>query len=147
VRPLGCLLLAACALCSLTACGKEVGRVSFSSEDTKRVEFALRAGEVAFWTDLDLKYEGPAELDYRVDLVQSGRPVASAVCDPLGPKSTQIGWFELDRRGQHVRSGKGKMLCRASLAKGGPTTVEASLAFRTKPSAFRFGKADLVLKQ
>jgi hypothetical protein len=140
-------LLAACALLALPACSKEVGRVSFSSEDTKRVELPLRAGEVAFWTDLDLKYEGPAELDYRVDFVQGGRPVASAVCDPLGPMSTQIGWFELDRGGQHARSGKGKMLCRVALAKGGATTVEASLAFRTKPSAFRFDKADLVLKQ
>ena len=147
MNPLARVLFAASVLCSLAACGKEVGRMSFSSEDTKRVELPLRAGEVAFWTDLDLKYAGPAELDYRIDLVQGGRAVASAVCDPLGPKGTQLNWFELDRRDQHVRSGRGEMLCRASLTKGGPTTVEASLAFRTKPRAFRFDKADLVLKQ
>lgn len=140
-------LLAMGALFALTACGKEVGRLSFSSEDTARAELALRAGEVALWTDLDLKYEGPAELDYRVDFVQGGELVASTVCEPLGPMSAQIGWFELDRGGQHVRRGKGRMQCRASLPKSGATTVEASLAFRTKPSAFRFDKADLVLKQ
>src|SRR5687768_9513882 len=97
----------------LVGCGKEAGRVPFAAEDTKSVTMPLEAGEVAFWTDLDVKHEGAAALTYRVDLLQGGSVVASAECQALGPMSMKVGWVETTFGASHSRSGNGKMACQA----------------------------------
>ena len=140
-------LAAACALFSLSACGKEVGRIPFTGEATNRTALQLSAGNVAFWTDLDVEYEAGAALAYTIALEQGGRTVATATCDPLGQMSVQIGWVRSQRGTPHSRSGNGKMTCSATLTSGGPTTVEAVLAFTGKPSVFTLKRADLVIKQ
>lgn len=131
----------------LTGCGKEMGRVPFSGEGTASTITLLSSGNVAFWTDVDIEYSGTAALAYRIALVQAGSTVATAVCDPLGPMSTRLVWTETDRGSAHSRSGRGRMECSATLAKGGPTTVEATLAFGSRPSRATITRADLVLKQ
>lgn len=142
---LSLLLLSSAAL--LTACGKEAGRVPFSGEGSAAAPLTLKAGDVALWTDLDIAYEGDAALAYRVELVQDGATVASAVCDPLGPMNVKMSWVETSIGSSHSRRGKGKMGCAATLAKGGPTTVKATLAFAQKPAGLALKKADLVIKQ
>jgi hypothetical protein len=131
----------------LSGCGKEVGRVSFSGEGSSSVETAMAAGRVAFWTDIDIAYDGPATLDYRVALVQAGSRVATAICNPLGPMSTKLVWVEAENGSAHSRAGRGKMACNATLPKGGPTTVEATLAFGVRPRRVTITRADLVVKQ
>lgn len=139
VAGLACLLLA--------GCGKEAGRLPFSGEGTQSASIQLQAGEVAFWTNLDVGYEGPAALQYHIELLQSGSSVATVVCDPLADMGIKLGWIETQFGASHSRSGSGKMTCGATLAKAGPTTVQASLAFESRPVTFTLKKADLVLKQ
>ena len=131
----------------LAACGRQVGSVPFSGEGTKSATLPLTSGSVAFWTDLDVAYEGPATLSYRIELSQAGRTVASTTCDPLGKMSVQLGWLDIERGASHSSRGHGKMLCGVRLAKGGPTLVEATLAFGVRPLTATIKQADLVLKQ
>jgi hypothetical protein len=132
---------------ALAGCGKEVGRVPFSGEGTGSVSVPLSAGDVSFWSDIDIKYEGGAALDYRIALVQGGVNVATAVCDPLGQMNIKVGWLETHFGSSSSRRGTGKMNCSASLPKAGPTTVQAALAFGSKPASFTLNKADLIIKQ
>jgi hypothetical protein len=140
-------LAAAYVLFLLSACGKEVGRIPFTAEATKSTALQLSAGNVAFWSDLDVEYEAGAVLAYTIALEQGGRTVATASCDPLGQMSVEIGWVHSQRGTLRSRSGNGKMTCSATLTRGGPTTVEAALAFSGRPSAFTLKRADLVIKQ
>ncbi len=144
--PKSFLALALAAL-PLVACGRQVGSVPFSSEGTKSTTLPLAAGNVAFWTDLDISYQGPATLNYRIELSQAGRSVATTTCDPLGKMSVQLGWLDIQRFASRSQSGHGKMLCAASLAKGGPTVVQATLAFGVRPLTASIKRADLVLEQ
>jgi hypothetical protein len=144
IEKLGFLVVASLAL---AGCGKEAGRVPFSSEASKTATLQLAAGDVAFWTDLDIKYEGNAKLQYRIELLQGGANVASASCDPLGEMNVKVGWVETQWGSSRSRSGSGKMSCSANLAKGGPTDVAATLAFAVRPSKLDLKKADLVVKQ
>lgn len=138
-------LLALTAL--VVGCGKEVGRIPLSGEATSKATMTLAAGEVDFWTDLDLEFEGDAGLEYRVVLVQDDAPVTTTICDPLGRLSVKKRWLETDIGGSHARRGEGKMACSVKLAKGGPTTVEATLVASRRPSSLKIAKADLVAKQ
>lgn len=141
------LLLLLLSFSSLAACGSEAGRVPLSGEGAGTVTMPLKAGDVAFWTDLDFAYEGDAALAYRVELVQDGATVASAVCNPLGHLPMKMSWRETNIGSSHTRRGSGKMECTTKLAKAGPTTVKATLAFAQKPAGLALKKADLVIKQ
>jgi hypothetical protein len=132
---------------SIVACGRQVGSVPFSGEGTKSATLPLTAGGVAFWTDLDVAYEGSGTLSYRIELSQAGRTIATTTCDPLGKMSVQLGWLDIQRGASHSSSGHGKMLCGATLAKGGSTLVQATLAFGVRPLTATIKQADLVVKQ
>lgn len=147
LRPLRRALVTALLAVSLAACGRQVGSVPFSSAGTKSTTLPLAAGRVAFWTDLDVAYDGPATLHYQIELSQAGRHVATANCDPLGMKTVELGWLDITRSSFRSHRGHGKMLCGASLAKGGPTLVEATLAFGVQPLTATINRADLVVKQ
>lgn len=138
------LLLAG--LSSLAGCGREVGRLPFSAEGKEAATMSLQAGEVAFWTDVDLKYEGAAEATYSIELEQAGSSVGKVQCDPLTP-DVKLRWMETRFADSRSLSGWGRMRCEARIAKPGPTTVRATLAFTTVPHTLSFRKADLVLKQ
>jgi hypothetical protein len=142
--PIAALLLLAVAS---VGCGKEAGRLPFTGEGVQSASVELAAGEVAFWTDLDVQYDGAATLAYTITLSQGGAPVATAACNPLGRLPVKMGWVETNVNGAQSRKGSGKMECSATLAKGGPTTVQATLAFAQRPATVTLNKADLVLKQ
>lgn len=132
---------------ALSACGTEVGRVPLTGEGTATSDATLKAGEVSFWTDLDIEYVGNGALVYDITLEQGGKAVATASCDPLGPMSTKVSWVETNFGDKHSRSGRGKMGCTATVPTAGATTVKATLKFAAKPSSVTLKKADLVLKQ
>lgn len=135
--------------CALTACsGTEVGRVPLAGEGAGETVADLKAGDVAFWTDIHLEYEGDAALHYRVDLLQDGATVATTTCNPLGPLNVKGDeWTATNLGDKHTRRGSGKMSCSLVLARGGRTTVKASVAFTKRPATVTFDKADLVVKQ
>lgn len=130
-----------------TGCGKEMGRVRFAKEGTDSTPMTLAAGQVSFWTDLDIEYTGDAALAYTVELSQGGAVVARTTCHPLGHLSVKIGYAERNWGGKRSRSGSGKMGCTATLVTGGPTDVQATLTFGKLPTTLRLGRADLVVKQ
>ena len=130
-----------------TGCGKELGRIPFSAEGIAERTVTLESGEVNFWTDLDIRYEGDAMLGYEVTLQQAGTVVGRGVCEALGPLSITTMWVQTDLGDSHSRSGRGKMSCSTTLAKGGATVVRARLAFSRRPGAATLSKADLVIKQ
>lgn len=138
------LLLASLAL---PGCGKELGRLPFSAPGTGTATMSLAAGEVSFWTDIDLEYTGDAALAYAIELDQGGAKVATASCNPLGRIPVKSSWTEVNLGGNHSRRGSGKMECSANLPSGGSTTVKATLAFARKPASETLRKADLVIKQ
>ncbi len=144
ILPLFALFLVALAC---AGCGKEAGRVPFAAEGAQAATIELAAGEVSFWTDLDVDFEGAAAAVYTVALSQGGKPVATATCNPLGKISVKMGWVETNINGAQSRKGNGKMDCSATLASGGPTAVQATLAFAQRPAKLTLKKADLVLKQ
>jgi hypothetical protein len=137
----------ALAALALLGCDRQVGTVPFTSEDSKSTTLPLAAGNVAFWTDLDVAYEGSATLSYQIELAQGGRTVATTRCDPLGKLSVQLGWVDIQRNALRSASGHGKMSCAATLAKAGPTVVRATLAFGVRPLTATINRADLVVKQ
>lgn len=141
------LFVALSSLVLLAGCGKEAGRVPLAGEGTAAATITLEAGDVDFWTDLAIEYQGDPSLQYRIELEQGGAAVATATCNPLGRISVKSMWTETNLGSSHSRHGTGKMSCSAKLAKGGPTTVKATLAFSTKPASVALTKADLVVKQ
>lgn len=141
-----CLALVLLAL-PLLACGRPVGNLPFSGEGTKTTTMPLAAGNVAFWTNLDVAYEGAATLGYRIELSQAGRTVAMVDCDLLENLSLKLGWLATNYGAVHSTVGHAKMQCVASLPTGGPTVVKATLAFGTRPAKANLKHADLVLKQ
>jgi len=66
-----------------------------------------------------------------------GSPVARVDCNPLGRFQVKVAWVEANLGGEHTRRGRGKMRCATTLAKGGPTTVKATLAFGTRPGTLK----------
>jgi hypothetical protein len=132
---------------ALAACGKEAGRVPFAAEGAQNATMSLNKGEVSFWTDIDVEYQGDAALAYTVTLVQNGAPAAQVTCDPLGRLPVKSTWVETNVGASHSRRGNGKMSCSATLPNGGPTEVRATLAFAKKPQTFSLKRADLVVKQ
>ncbi len=135
------------ALLIIMGCGKELGRVPFAKEGSGSTTVALKAGEVSFWTDIDLEYEGSAALDYEVELSQGGTKIATASCDPLARLSVKSMWAETNIGDKHTRNGSGKLDCTVSIPASGSTTVTVVLAFSSKPKSVTLRKADLVIKQ
>lgn len=141
------LTLGFAALCALAACGKEVGRVPLSSVGTAEATIDLSAGDVAFWTDMDLEWQGDASLEYVVTLTQDGQPVATATCHPLGQLRVKGEWTSTNLGDAHTRHGSGKMSCEATVPKAGKTAVQVTLAWKPAPKDSTLRKVDLVLKQ
>jgi len=135
--------------CALAACsGTEVGRVPLTGEGAGETIADLKAGQVDFWMDIHLEYDGDAALQYRVDLLQDGVAVATTTCNPLGAIHVKGDhWTATNVGDKHTRRGSGKMSCSLDLARGGRTTVKTALAFSKRPATLTFDKADLVVRQ
>ena len=131
----------------VSGCAKEAGRVPFSGEGTAASTMTLKAGEVDFWTEIDIDWEGDASLAYKIDLAQGGKVVASATCNPLGRLHVKTSWVETNIGDKHSRRGNGKMDCTVSLPSAGATEVRAHLAFAKKPPSVTLKKADLSVRQ
>jgi len=142
-----CSLALLSGLLLLNGCGKAAGRLAFTGEGTQSASVPLAAGDVAFWTDVSLKYRMPALLVYRIELEQGGIRVASVECNALEQHVVKLGWIEVRVGGLRSISGSGQMLCSTHLAKAGLTKVRATLAFDYRPTTLNFEKADLVIKQ
>ena len=147
MRRIAKLTMVLVSVAALAGCGKEVGRVGFTAPGTSTATVPLSAGEVSFWTDIDIEWQGDGALGYVVELDQGGTKVATATCNPLARLSVKSSWVETNLGASHSRRGNGKMDCSVSVPSGGPTTVRATLAFGRKPPTFTLTRADLVVRQ
>jgi hypothetical protein len=141
--------LAGVALVSLLSagCGKEVGRVPFAAVGSADATVTASSGELIFWTDLDLEWEGEATLSYSVKVEQDGKEVGKSLCYPLAKAKVRTMWTETNVGSKHTRKGNARMECNVKLEKGGSTVIKTTLAFGDKPIKIDLRKADLVVKQ
>lgn len=128
--------------CLLSSCFHTAGRLSFVGEGEKAAVLDLRAGDVRFVADLAVRYTGEAVARYTVELLQAGRIVSQASCNPLRPTEKRSCKH---RFGNHDFDCSFIMDCRAHLEQSGPTLVRARLSIPTKPADFALARADLVI--
>jgi hypothetical protein len=102
--------------------------------------------DVRFWADFDGMYDWRDTAQYDVQLLQEGKIVATAVCDPIVIHDdvrvcTRLGWFG------GVYKSHCRMRCRARVPKSGPTLVRARLSICCAPKFTRVYAADLTIQQ
>ena len=130
------------AVMALAGCGTEVGRVPLSGEGSGTGKAKLQAGEVVFWTDLDVDYEGDLGAAYDVKLTLGGHTL-SASCDPFDV-NVKTKAVTTSFNGKHSKRYNGKMKCSVTAPSAGEATIETTFK-AGGPAQFR--KADLVIKQ
>lgn len=117
----------------------------FGSEGKLERLVPLHAGQVKFAAHVQVDYRGEAVARFYVDLLQNGRVVGSAVCDPLefkaGPFSCEYAYGARDFDCTTA------MRCNAFLDESGPTIVRARLAVLTRPKRFALTRANLIVGQ
>jgi hypothetical protein len=128
----------------LSGCGKEVGRVPFTESGSGDEKMQLDAKEVAFWSDMDLEWEGDASGRYEIELLKKGDKVGSASCNLLAAPKVKMSWVETNIGGKHSRRGRGKLDCSVDLSSAGEYEVRVKLK---ASSNITLRKADLVVKQ
>lgn len=141
------LLLVLGSLVAFAGCAKEVGRIPFTGEGSGQSTVTLEPGEVDFWTDIDLEYEGDAAITYEVELSQGGAVIGKKTCNPLGEINVKMSWVETNLNDAHSRRGSGKMGCSMKIDAAGPAEVKAKLVVGKKPAKLEIRKIDLVVKQ
>jgi hypothetical protein len=141
------LLLSGCS--ALT--GEEVGRLAInqlSSADNlikKEASVVLKPGdEIAFWSEMDMEYEGEPTIRFRISITKDGKDLGSMEVDPrkkdmtLGEVKTSIG----DKTSWSF-SGRGAII---PITEEGNYTFEAILLASDNPTLV-IKKAELVLKK
>ena len=143
----GLLLLSGCGAIT----GKEVARLSIDSLSTPELldmaeaTVALQQGDVvAFWSDMDVAYDGEPELRFRVRILRGDTDLTLLEIDPMemnvtmGENKTTVGehteWSFTGRNQEWTSPANGSYTFKAIL-----TAAEGSVV--------RINKADLVLKQ
>ncbi len=130
---------------ALAGCGKEVGRIPFTGDGSGATSVAVGGKGLALWTDLDVAYTGDLGASYEVEMLQGGKVVGTATCNPLDV-SAKIKSMETSINGKHTRRYGGKMRCSADIP-AGATEVKATLSIAPKPPVLTITKMDLVLKE
>lgn len=122
-----------------------VSRLPFGGEGQLEELIPLNAGYVKFAAHVQVDYSGDAVARFYVDLLQNGRVVGSAVCDPLefrsGPYACEYAY------GTRDFDCTTEMKCNAFLNEGGLTVVRARLAVLKKPKRFVLTRANLIVGQ
>ena len=150
VRPHRSIIYAAAttaaAVISLAGCGTRVGRIPFSKPGSSSTVLTAKAGELVFWSDLDVAWDGNFQPRYDITVTQVGKVVGTVTCDPLNVHvrlhSKRTNWGT-----HHTASQEGKMSCRVTLPASGSTKIKASLRYLSRPKKLTVRRLDLVIKQ
>jgi hypothetical protein len=126
----------------LCGCGTEVGRVPLSGAGQAEAKMTLKAGEVSFWTDLDVDYVGELSAAYSVT-VTLGAETLHADCNPLDV-NVKTNSLVTSFNDKHSKRYRGKMRCNVNVPNAGEAIVNADLA---ASGSAEFRKADLIVKQ
>ena len=148
VRPRRSIIFAVAitAIISLVGCGTRVGRIPCSKPGSASTVVTAKAGEMVFWSDLDIAWDGNFQPRYDITVTQVGKVVGTVTCDPLDVHvrlhSKRTNWGA-----HHTASQEGKMSCRVTLPASGPTKIKASLRYLARPKKLTVHRLDLVIKQ
>jgi len=130
----------------LAACGQEVGRVSCEQGTAKTSEFEIEGAKpAAFWTDLDVEYDGNPEMYYEIEVELDGEVVAERTCHALDV-NTKINSVTSDMGNHHTRRWQGKMKCEPFELED-TATVKITSIFDVKGEGAAVSGCDLVVKQ
>lgn len=139
----------------LTACdaitGKEVGRLPINQVSTesntviKETTLDLKKGtELKIWSDMDIAYDGDAQLRFRIEVLKDGKEFTSLDIDPT-KKNISIGEFHSSINGKNKWSFSGKN-GELKIEDDGKYTFKGILVASDNPS-LKISKAELVFKQ
>jgi hypothetical protein len=126
----------------LAACGTEAGRVPLAGPGSGTTKLTLKAGEVAFWTDLDVEWEGSLAARYDVTLASGGQTL-TATCNPTDV-TARLNSTRNTTGNKSAFRYEGKMKCDVT-APGGDAVLTATLSVGNATAMFK--KSDLVVKQ
>ncbi len=131
--------------------GEEVARlpinkISTSDEDLtlKKASLDLVAGEkIAFWSEMDMEYEGEIELRFRVEIIKDGEYYSNLEIDPTD-KNITLGEFKAKVMDKTDWSFTGKN-SEITFQESGNYTFSAFLA-ASENETLVLTKAELVIK-
>jgi hypothetical protein len=126
----------------LAACGTEVGRVPLAGPGSGTAKVTLKAGEVAFWTDLDVEWDGSLGARYDVTLTSGGQTL-TASCNPTDV-TARLNSVRNTTGSKSAFRYEGKMKCDVT-APEGDAVLTATLSVGNATAMFK--KSDLVVKQ
>ena len=145
-----CVLAAPLAACEAMF-GKEVARLPVNTVSTagqeivKEASVPLKKGnEIAFWSEMDMAYEGDAPLRFQVSVTKNGASFKQLEIDPTR-KNLTVGEVKtsVNSKVNWRFSGKNEVL---QIPEDGTYTFKARLIAGTNPSLI-VTKAELVLKK
>lgn len=142
-------------LISLVGCsaitGEEVARLPINEVSTennlivKEVSLDLKKDEeIAFWSDIDVEYEGEASLRFRVEVLKNGEDFGGFEIDPTD-KSMTLGEVRTTIMGKTDWSFSGKN-SEVKIEEDAKYTFKAILVSSDNPS-LKIEKAELVIKK
>jgi hypothetical protein len=139
------LLALVLALSGVASCGTTVGTIPFPATGRASTVVTLDAGrDVRFWTDFAARFSGSVHVEYEIELVQDGVPVASTSCTPL-EYSSKVCIIRIETGYRHYA--RCRMNCVVRVPKSGPTEVRAALYLDGQREGVEFDRGDLIIKQ
>ncbi|WP_420572473.1 hypothetical protein [Kordia sp.] len=132
--------------------GEEIARLEINQVSThtdnlviKEVDLALKKGdEIAFWSEMDFKYEGNAELRFKIEILKDGEKYGGLEIDPTD-KNMTIGETKTVFNSKTNWSFTGKN-AEIEIKEDGKYTFKGILV-ATKNATLEITKAEVVLKQ
>ena len=128
---------------AVSSCGTVRGNIPFSSDGQTKTVVQLAPGDVAFWTDFDATFSDDMLALFGITLVQQGKVVAQAICDPVHPRRICTTRYHVS----NDHSWTCKMACTAHVERGGETVVWAKFKVLRRPPDLRLNLAELIVKQ
>jgi len=131
--------------------GEEVGRIAINQVSTpekiltKQIRVDLKKGdEIAFWSEMDMEYEGQVGLRFRVKILHDGKEYTSLEIDPAN-KNITIGEFKSTIKDKTKWRFKGRNT-KIRIKEDGTYTFVSQL-IASENSTLKINKAELVLKK
>jgi hypothetical protein len=131
--------------------GKEIGRIPVNQISTdsnliiKETSLDLKSGEkISIWSDMDMEYEGNAELRFRMQLLKDGENLGNLEIDPT-EKNITLGEVKTTLMGKTNWSFAGKN-SEITIDGDGKYTFKAILVSSENPT-LKIMKAEIVLKK
>lgn len=131
--------------------GKEIARFpvnAISTEDSliyQEQSLDLKKGEeIAIWSDMDIEYEGPLNMRFRIQIVKDGKEFGGMEIDPTDKNITvgEVRTSLMDKTSWSF-SGKNKSV---TIEEDGNYTFKAFLV-STPNKSLKINKAELVFKK